>query len=186
MLIVALVLFLGFVALQPAEFRIARSQRMAAAPATVFAQVNDFHEWSDWSPWIELDPNSTVAFEGPAAGEGAVFRWAGNAEVGEGSMTITESRPHERIRIRLDFVKPFEDTAKVEFTFEPQGDETLVTWSMSGRNNFVAKLFCLFMDMDEMIGGKFEEGLASIKTIVEQPAGDDGASSEVTPEGTVN
>jgi uncharacterized protein YndB with AHSA1/START domain len=181
-LIVALVLFLGFVALQPTEFRIARSQRMAAEPATVFAQVNDFHHWEDWSPWIKLDPNAKATFEGPSEGEGAIFRWAGNAEVGEGSMTITDSRPHERIRIRLDFLKPFEDTADAEFTFEPQGDETLVTWSMSGQNNFIGKLFCLFMDMDEMIGSKFEEGLASIQAIVEQPAANDGAPVKVTPE----
>jgi len=96
-----------------------------------------------------------------------MFRWAGNKEVGEGSMTITESRPSERIRIKLEFLKPFRDTATTEFTFKPEGDQTTVTWSMAGENNFMSKAVCLFMDMDKMVGGKYEEGLATLKSLVE-------------------
>jgi uncharacterized protein YndB with AHSA1/START domain len=168
--------FLGVVALQPSEFRVARSAKMSAPPEEVFAQVNDFHKWDAWSPWAKLDPNANNSFEGPTSGNGAVFKWSGNSEVGEGSMTILESRPDELIRIRLDFVKPFEDTSTTEFTFEPQGDQTEVTWSMFGRNTFISKMFCLFMDMDKMIGDKFEEGLASLKAIAEAPARETPAS----------
>jgi Polyketide cyclase / dehydrase and lipid transport len=158
------------IAMQPSEFHIERSAKMAAAPGEVFEQVNDFHKWDGWSPWVKLDPNAKNSFEGPAAGEGAIFRWAGNAEVGEGSMTILESRPPEHVRIKLHFVKPFEDTAITEFMLKPAGDETSVTWSMDGKNNFISKAFCLFiMNMDKMIGDKYEEGLASMKKIVEAP-----------------
>src|SRR5688572_798523 len=111
---VLVVLAIGFaadVALQPAEFHIERTALMKATPAEVFAQVNDFHKWEGWSPWLKVDPNAKGTYEGPESGEGAIFRWAGNAEVGEGSMTILESKPHELIRIKLHFVKPFEDTA---------------------------------------------------------------------------
>ena len=170
---VLLVLAVGFaadVALQPAEFHIERTALMKAAPADAFAQVNDFHKWDGWSPWIKIDPNAKSTFEGPESGEGAIFRWAGNAEVGEGSMTILESKPHELIRIKLHFVKPFEDTAQTDFTFRPEGDQTAVTWSMDGKNNFVSKMICLLlMDMEAMIGGKYEEGLAKMKSIVEAP-----------------
>ena len=169
-LAVLVVLFVIVVARQPSEFHIERSAKMAAAPEEVFEQVNDFHKWDGWSPWIKIDPNAKSTFEGPPAGEGAVFRWAGNAEVGEGSMTIMESRPHEHIRIKLHFLKPFEDTAITEFTLKPDGDSTTVTWSMDGKNNFVSKIFCmLIMNMDKMIGDKYEEGLASMKKIVEAP-----------------
>ena len=160
--------FVGVVAMQPSEFRIERSATMAAPADKVFAQVNDFHNWQSWSPWAKLDPAAKNSFEGPAAGEGAIFRWIGNDEVGEGSMTITESRPSDLIRLKLQFVKPMEDTADTEFTFKPDGDQTKVTWTMSGKNNFVGKAFCLFMNMDEMIGSKFEEGLASMKSVVEE------------------
>jgi uncharacterized protein YndB with AHSA1/START domain len=84
------------------------------------------------------------SFEGAAAGTGAIYKWAGNSEVGEGRMTITESRPHELIRINLEFLKP-----------------------MTGKNNFVSKAMCLFIDMDKMLGGDFEKGLGELKSVVE-------------------
>jgi polyketide cyclase/dehydrase/lipid transport protein len=166
------VLIIGFVAvaaMQPSEFHIARSATMAAAPDEVFTQVNDFHKWESWSPWLKIDPNAKTTYEGPSEGEGAIFRWAGNSEVGEGSMTIIESRPHEHIRIKLDFLKPFENTANAEFAFKPVDDKTNVTWSMSGKNNLLGKVMCLLMNMDKMIGDKYDEGLANMKKIVEAP-----------------
>jgi len=159
--------FLVVVALQPSEYSVTRSATIAAPVPEVFAQVNDFHKWEAWSPWAKLDPAAKNSFEGPDEGEDAIFRWTGNEEVGEGSMTIVENRPYELIRIKLDFVKPFEDTADVEFTFQPQDDQTVVTWSMAGRNNFIGRIMCLFMDMDEMIGGMYEQGLANMKQVVE-------------------
>jgi uncharacterized protein YndB with AHSA1/START domain len=162
--------FAVVVALQPSSFRVERSAVMLAPPPAVFAQVNDFHHWDAWSPWAKLDPAARTSFEGPEAGTGAVFRWAGNHEVGEGSMTITESVPSERIRIRLDFLEPLEGTSDVEFTFKPEGEGTRVTWSMAGENNFVSKAICMFMDMDEMVGGMYEKGLANLGSVVQTAA----------------
>jgi hypothetical protein len=158
------------VALQPSRFRIARSAAIAATPGQVFAQVNDLHAWEAWSPWLDADPAVRTTYEGSPAGTGAAFAWAGNREVGQGRMTITESRPHELVRLRLDFKQPFESTSIAEFTFVPQGDQTLVTWSMSGEKNLLAKAVHLVMDMDRMIGGKFEEGLARMKARAEATA----------------
>src|SRR4029434_11043916 len=118
-----------------------------------------------------------MCLEGASSGEGAIFRWSGNADVGEGSMTIIESQPPERVRIDLHFLKPFEDTAVTEFTIKPAGDRADVTWSMDGQNNFMSKAFCLFMDMDKMIGDKYEKGLAKIKTIVENPPAEPSSES---------
>lgn len=172
-----LVGLLVVVAVQPDEFTISRSATMAAPPEEVFAQVNNFHNWDDWSPWAKLDPDSTAEFSGPDSGEGAAFSWSGNSEVGEGTMTILESRPHELIRIKLEFTRPFADTSTAEFTFRPEGEETVVTWSMMGENSFIEKGFCLLMDMDEMLGEKFNEGLASMKAIVEQDAAGDAETA---------
>jgi hypothetical protein len=169
-LALVIVVFLIVVALQPSDFRVTRTATMAAPPATVFAQVNDFQKWRAWSPWEKMDPDMERTYEGPSAGEGAKYAWAGNSDVGEGNMTITESRPAELIRLKLEFIKPMEGTSDTVFTFKPQGDSTEVTWDMSGKNNFLAKAFCLFMNMDKMIGGQFEDGLANLKSIVEQPS----------------
>jgi len=166
-LAVIVVVFVVIVALQPSEFRVVRSATISAPPPAVFAEVNDFHRWEAWSPWAKLDPAAKNSFDGPAAGTGAIFNWSGNNEVGEGSMTITESRPSDLVRIKLDFTKPFEATNTTEFTFKPEGNQTVVTWSMFGTNNFIAKAFCLFNSMDKMVGGQFEKGLASMKSIAE-------------------
>jgi uncharacterized protein YndB with AHSA1/START domain len=170
------------IAMQPNEFRITRSAKMAAPPEIVFEQVNDYHNWDAWSPWAKLDPNAKVTFEGPSAGKGAVFTWSGNDQVGAGRQTIVESRPNELVQIRLEFQKPFQATNTAEFTFKPEGEQTVVTWSMFGQNNFMGKAISLFMDCDKMVGGDFEKGLASMKSIVEaQPAPadkDDGQKSK--------
>jgi hypothetical protein len=162
-----IVVFLIIVAMQPGEFRVTRSADVAAPQAAVFDQVNDLHKFEKWNPWGKIDPAMKVSYEGAAAGVGSVYKWAGNKEVGEGQMTITESRPSDLVRIKLEFFKPFASVADTEFTFKPQGHQTAVTWSMSGKNNFIAKAMCLFMSMDKMIGGQFENGLADMKTIVE-------------------
>jgi hypothetical protein len=159
--------FAIIVATRPSEFRVQRSATIAAPAAVVFEQVNDFHNWEGWSPWAKLDPAAKNSFEGAPAGAGAVFAWSGNDKVGEGRMTLTDSRPNELVRINLEFIKPFAATCTTEFTFRPEGDRTAVTWTMSGRNNFIAKAVCLFNDMDANVGGDFDKGLANMKAVAE-------------------
>jgi len=129
--------------------------------------VNELKKWLPWSPWAKKDPDAKNTFEGPEAGKGAVFHWAGNREVGKGSMTIVDSKPTELIRLRLDFIEPFPGTSDVEFGFRPEGAGTAVTWAISGKHDFMGKAVCLFMDMDQMIGGDFETGLANLKGVIE-------------------
>ena len=164
---VIIVVLAVIVALQPSEFRVARSATISAPAPAVFAQVNDFHKWEAWNPWGKIDPAMKQSYEGAPAGTGAIYTWAGNNEVGEGRMTITENRPSELIRVKLEFFKPFAATNTAEFAFKPEASQTVVTWSMFGENNFMAKAIHLFINMDKMIGGQFEKGLASMKSIVE-------------------
>ena len=166
-LAVIVVLFVIIVAMQPAEFRIVRIGKVEAQPSAVFAQVNDFHNWDAWSPWAKLDPTMKQTFAGAPSGTGATYSWVGNKHVGEGRMTITESRPNDLIRLRLEFLKPFAATNTTEFTFVPEGEQTVVTWNMSGKNSFFFKAFGLFMNIDKMVGGQFEQGLTQLKSIAE-------------------
>jgi uncharacterized protein YndB with AHSA1/START domain len=161
------VVFVIVVATRPADFRVSRSVTMTAPPSAVFPHVNELKKWESWSPWMKLDPNAKSSFEGPASGKGAAMSWAGNNQVGEGKMTITESKPDELVRFHLEFYKPMAGTSEAEFTFKPEGNQTTVTWTMSGKNNFIGRAMCLFMNMDKMVGGQFENGLASMKALVE-------------------
>lgn len=167
---VLVVLLALVIAMQPSEFAVARSLRMSAPPESAFAQVNDLHRFQEWSPWARLDPAAKNTFEGPDAGVGASFAWSGNMNVGQGRMTITDSRPSELVRMRLDFAKPMKGTNTAEFSFKKDGAYTVVKWSMSGKKNFMAKAFGLVMSCDKMVGGQFEKGLENMKSLVESPA----------------
>ena len=162
------VVFLLVVAMQPDDFRIERSATMRAPAPAAFAQVNDFQNWRAWSPWEKVDPALKRTYEGPKAGTGAIYAWQGNKDIGEGRMTITDSRPGELVRIKLEFFKPFAAVNQADFTFKPSGENTTVTWTMTGQNNFLSKAICLFVSMDKMVGGMFEQGLTQMKTVVER------------------
>lgn len=172
--VIGLVCVLGVLAIviatRPDSLHVERSAQIAAPPAVVFEQVNDFRRWSPWSPWEKIDPGMKKTFSGPAAGAGASYHWVGNDEVGEGRMTITESKPPERVLIKLEFLKPFAATNDTTFTFAEGGAGTKVTWAMDGRNNFMMKAYSLFNDMDAMIGKDFDKGLASMKGLAEEEA----------------
>lgn len=168
LIVLALVAVLLFtIAMQPAEYRVVRSAKINAPPSVVFTQVNDFHNWEAWSPWEKLDPAMKRTFDGSPSGVGAKYAWVGNSDVGEGKMTIEESQPSEKIRIKLEFIKPFAATNSTVFNFKGEGDQTNVEWVMDGTNNFMSKAFGLFMNMDKLVGGDFEKGLGQLKTVAE-------------------
>lgn len=157
-------------AFQPSSFRIERSISVAATPAALFPKLNDLHQTHEWAPWKEKDPKATYEFSGPAAGVGAAQSWSGNSDVGAGKQTIVESRPNELVRVKLEFLKPFEAVCESVYTLKPSGQQTVVTWTMTGENDFIGKIFCLFMNQDKMVGGEFEKGLATLKRTSESPA----------------
>lgn len=160
--------FLVVVWFQPDNYRLTRSTTIMAPAEAVFARVNDLRQWDDWSPWAKLDPNAKVSFEGPPAGRSAMFHWSGNSKIGAGTMTITDSKPNERVATRTDFVKPFEGTSDAEFIFSGTGNQTSVIWTMTGKQDFIAKAMCLFMPMETMLGPEFEKGLAALKDVSER------------------
>lgn len=166
---VSLGLFALYVSTRPAAFRITRARTIPAPPSTVYGLINDFRAWAEWSPWEKLDPAMKKTYDGPPAGVGTHYHWAG-AKAGEGSMTIAQSVADERIEIDLNFVKPFAANNKTTFTFEPEANGTRVTWTMEGNSNFMSKAFGVFVNMDKMIGKDFDSGLDAMSTIASRAA----------------
>lgn len=158
---------LVFAASRPDTFSVERSTTIKAAPEKIFPLINDFHQWDSWTPYNK-DREMKKTYSGAASGVGAVSAWDGNREVGKGSITITESTPPTKIIMDLQMVKPFNCRNHVEFTLTPTGDGTTVRWAMSGPSTFVSKLMGLFFNMDKMVGGDFELGLAGLKKTAEK------------------
>jgi len=156
-----------YAATKPDTFRVQRTASIKAPPEKIFPLINEFDRWS-WSPYEHKDPEMKRVRSGPPSGKGAVYAWEGDRNVGAGRMEITDSSPPSKVMIKLDFVKPFETHNIVEFTLEPKGDTTNVTWDMHGPVPYVAKIMHVFFDMDSMVGKDFEAGLAEMKAIAER------------------
>jgi hypothetical protein len=158
---------LGYAATKPDTFHVQRSMSMKASPEKIFPLINDFKAQALWSPWEKKDLAMKKTLSGAASGKGAVYAWEGNTEVGTGRIEITHSAPTSKVTLKLDMLTPFEAHNVVEFTLEPYGDSTNVTWAMHGPQPYIAKVMSIFMDCDKMVGKDFEAGLASMKTLAE-------------------
>jgi uncharacterized protein YndB with AHSA1/START domain len=157
-----------YAASKPNTFLIQRSITINAPPDRIFALVNDFHNWSVWAPQDKDDPTLTRTYSGPVSGKGAVSEWIGSGSSGRGRMSIVESQPPRDISVKVDFVKPFEAHNVNDFTIEPQGTLTTVTWRMQGTNVYAMKVMSIFLNMDRFMGKHFEAGLANLKAAAER------------------
>ena len=155
-----------FVAAQPSAFVIERSLVIEAPADVVYGHIASLRAMDAWSPWVKMDAQMKVAYEGPEAGVGARSSWEG-PEMGQGRLTVIAVKPEE-VEMKLQMLTPMQATNRVVFTLEPADGGTEVTWRMEGTNGFIGKAMTLLMGMDEMVGGPFEQGLAALKTIVER------------------
>lgn len=162
---IAVVLILAMQQLD--QFRVQRTVTINAPSEKILPHIADFHQWSAWSPYEHLDPAMQRTFSGAETGKGSIYEWSGNSDVGQGRMEILDATP-DKVAIKLDFHKPMEASNTAEFTLQPKGNATDVTWAMYGPMPFISKVMCVFFDLDKMIGPDFEKGLADLKKVSEQ------------------
>ena len=159
--------FLIYVAMQPSEFRIERSLAIQAPADAIFPLIDDLHRFNSWNPFAKSDPQVKLTYSGPSNGIGAAYDWIGKKS-GAGRMQIAEVVPSSKVRMRLDFNKPFVANNVAEFTLVPRGTATTVTWAMTGRRPFSHKLMGTIFNMDKMVGGEFAKGLVNLKAMAER------------------
>ena len=159
---------LAYAATKPDTFRVERKIGVKAPPEKIYPLIEDFSQWGAWSPYEKKDPAMKRSFEGPRSGKGAIYAWDGDSNIGAGRMEIVEASAPNRVRIKLDFFRPFAASNTAEFTLQPKGDTTDVTWAMYGPNLFLGKVMQVFLDFDRMVGTDFEAGLADLKRTAER------------------
>lgn len=157
-----------YAATRPDDFLIERSVSIKATPGEIYPFMSDFHKGDLWSPYEKKDPAMKRTFSGAASGKGAVYEFDGNKNVGKGRLEIVEAVPPGKVVLTLDMIKPVQGHNVVVYTLDPRGDGTKVTWSMSGKNTYLSKIICTFINMDKMVGGDFEAGLANLKALTEK------------------
>ena len=166
-LAVVVVAILAFAATKPDSFRVERKLVIQAAPDKVFPYLEDPKKTIEWSPWEKKDPNLKKTFSGAAKGKGAVYEWDGNNDIGAGRLEITEVVPNAKVVMDLHFLRPMEGRNIAMYVVTPKDGGSEVAWSIEGPSPFLSKVMCVFMNMDKMIGGEFDKGLADLKVLVE-------------------
>lgn len=150
-------------------YTVERSTTIDAPPERIYEQVADFHNWTGWSPWEDIDPALKRSYSGSESGTGAVYAWSGNRKAGQGRMTILDATAPSRVQIDLEFEKPFKARNDTVFAIQPEGAGSRVTWSMTGKKTLVTKVMGVFKSMDKMVGPDFEKGLTRLKAATEIP-----------------
>jgi len=178
---VLIAVLLLVVSLQPSTFQISRTGDIHAPPEAVFGILNDLHQGGLWSPFEQSDPEMKKTYSGPETGAGATCHWEGNQEAGAGTMTIEEARPNELVRMKLEMTRPMNSTSEVRFELAPSPSGTQVTWIMEGKNSFASKAFCMFVNVDQMLGSEFEEGLKNLEKVAQDYKLKKASSSPSTP-----
>lgn len=156
-----------FALTRPNALHVERTTSIKAPPERILPLISDFHSWSSWSPYEKRDPALQRTFSGAPNGKGAVYEWTGNSDVGQGRMEILDTTPSQ-VRIKLDFIKPFEGHNITLFTTKPGSDGTTLTWTMDGPTPYMGKVMGIFINMDTMIGTDFATGLANLKNVAEK------------------
>ena len=151
-------------------YTVVRSARIEAPPARIYDQIADFHNWPNWSPWEDVDPELKRTYSGAESGTGAVYGWSGNRKAGQGRMEITDATEPSKVQIDLVFEKPWKARNDTDFTIEPEGSGSRVTWSMTGKKTLMTKLMGIVKSMDKLLGPDFERGLGRLKATTEKPA----------------
>ena len=174
--VLAIIALLVYAATFPDTFQVQRTQRINASPDKIFPLINNMHGMNTWNPFSEADPEIKITYTGPESGKGARYEWTGNSKVGQGSIEIIDVATPSRVALKLDMLKPMEGHNRVVFTLAPNGPgtdvstdvSTDVTWAMTGERPFIGKIMDAVFNMDRMVGGQFEKGLAKLRAIVEK------------------
>ncbi|WP_341677061.1 SRPBCC family protein [Niveibacterium sp. SC-1] len=154
-------------ALRPGYFVVQHSTTIEAPPDTVFALIDDFREWASWSPWEGRDPALRREFGGAPRGRGARYAWTGRGGAGVGRMEILAATSGSEVRIALELDAPVRFHKRVDFTLQPRGRATQVTWSMQGMTPFKLKLLRVLHAGRASIDHDFQRGLAAMKAAAE-------------------
>ena len=137
---------------RPDMFTIERSASIRAPAERIYPLIANLRAMNTWNPFVAPDPNIEITYSGPESGTGARHTWRGNRNVGEGSIEITEASAPTNVAMRLIMLKPMAADNAVRFKLTPRGEETMVSWSMAGRQPFMAKFMTMFIDCDKMVG----------------------------------
>ena len=165
-----LAVFVIIAARKPEEYLIKRDVTINAKPESIFRYLVSMKNADSWMPWKEHDPQVNNTYSGPEEGVGAISSWESPGQMGTGKAEVVSVIPNQSVKTKITYTKPMEMSQDSEFILTPMGEGTQMTWTVSGKQPFIARLICTltFMNMDKYVGGMFEKGLNKLKTLAEK------------------
>ena len=152
------------------DFAVARTVNMKASPAKIFPLIDDLKSMNSWNPFAMQDPTIKIDYAAATVGKGASYSWTSNGQAGQGSLSISDSRPNDRIDMKLHMDKPMKADNDIVFALVPKPDGTTdVTWSMTGTRPYIGKVLAAIFSMDKMVGTPFAQGLRNLQVQAERP-----------------
>ncbi|MDF3818638.1 SRPBCC family protein [Leptospira sp. 96542] len=155
----------------PSEFRVERTVEVSKEANKVFEYIRFLKNQNEYSKWAKLDPAMKKNYEGEDGKVGFISRWESQMDdVGVGEQEIKHIDFETfTLDTELRFKKPMESTEKSYMKVVSLTDKkSKVIWGFEGNMSYPFNLIGLFISMDEMIGSDFEEGLTSLKSILEK------------------
>ncbi len=166
---ILLMVFIVIAAMKPEEYLIKRDVIINAKLEVIFPYLVSMKNADLWMPWKEQDPQVIITYSELETGLGATSNWNSPGQMGTGKAEIVGVIPNQSVKTKISYTKPMEMNQDSEFLLAAQGESTQMTWTVSGKQPFFARLMCtvMFMNMDKYVGGMFEKGLNKLKLIVE-------------------
>lgn len=164
----AVAALLFYAATRPGTFHIGRTVMIDAEPSAIYPYMSDFHQGRLWVPYEHKDPEMKRTFSGARSGNGSIYEFDGNRDVGKGRLEIVEAVEPTKVVMTLDMEEPMKGHNLVEYTIQPTAGGSEVTWAMSGRCDYMGKLAGIFINVDKMLGKDFTDGLNNLKRLVEK------------------
>jgi Polyketide cyclase / dehydrase and lipid transport len=166
--VIALIaLLFAYAATLPDTFRVERSLNMKASPDKIVPLISDLTKLNQWNPFSKQDPSIKITYGQPSSGTGANYQWDSTGKAGKGDMRITEVLP-SKVTMNLHMLKPMEANNTVVFAIQDKGGSSDVSWALSGAYPLINRVFGIVFNMDKMVGGEFEKGLADLKILAEK------------------
>lgn len=177
--IIGILLILGLVG--PKTFEVHRTTVIPASPDQVWPHVSSLQNMGKWSPWAKRDTAMEIELTGTDGTVGATQKW-NSKKMGKGQQSITAIDPGKSVETELKFYMPWGVSTSTGYTqLQDTSGQTKITWGIKGENDFISKIFAVFMNFDKAMGKDFEEGLENLKTLVATAPAASSADVKITP-----
>jgi effector-binding domain-containing protein len=156
----------------PAKQTIKKTIVIRSSVSAVYDHIRSLRNVNSWAVWNKYDSTIKNTFSGEDGKIGSGMSWNGDPNSsGDGKVTVNMLNENKKIRHTFSFQSPKKTEAESSFTLTEQSGGTVLTWEFEIATPRPKNVFNLFSSIDKTLGKEMEEGLLSLKEILEKQNG---------------